>query len=242
MGSFLMSDSWRTTLSEHLRLVDRLFETIALTLQRASDIGEKHPSVSRRVTMNLLIQIAQDIKAVSLLASSGFPYHAVTISVSTFEHGMMVASIGSDNARAQKWLDHSDETKNIDSVRQLVELATDNLERAHHGLKAALGDPYKGMFTKLCTFKHGNPMVQQHMHSVLGTSFPLSTYSVADRRAVIAAFWAFEAVIRSGWIALLSFIKHHVHGSEELTNIANAINRSLNEVMKIRFKKESEPI
>ena len=94
----------------------------------------------------------------------------------------------------------------VDSVKTLVKLAVEKLDQAHPGLKAVLEDSYAGMYTPLCTFKHGNPIVQQRIHA--GVDNPLSNFSVANRRAVIAACWAFEAAIRSGWIALISFIPH----------------------------------
>jgi len=234
-----MADPWEETLSEHLQVIKQVFDIIALAVRRSADIGGENPTVSRRVTTTLLIQIAQDIGAISLLGCSGFPYHAVTVSVSTFEHGMMLASIGSDNARAQRWLDHSIQTQNLDGVRTLVNLALENLDQAHPGLKTALGDPYGGMFTPLCTFKHGNPIVQQHIHT--GVDNPLSNFSVANRRAVVAAFWAFEAAIRSGWIALLSFIQHQLQGSSELIEATKEINRAYNKLVKIRHQKETEP-
>src|SRR6202022_3064181 len=99
-------------IAQHLKLADQVFDTIALTLHLAPI--DQNSAASKRVSANLLTQIAQDIKAVGLLASSGFPYQAATVSVSAFEHSMMVASIGNDNARAQRWIDHSDQWRNID--------------------------------------------------------------------------------------------------------------------------------
>ena len=57
-------------LRRHLSVADRTFELIALTLQD-SDGGQT--STSKRVGRNLLTQIAQDIKAVRLLVTHGFP-------------------------------------------------------------------------------------------------------------------------------------------------------------------------
>jgi hypothetical protein len=212
---------------------------IALMLHHGSQ--KQDQDLSKRVSTNLLTQIAQDIKAVGLLASSGFPYQAVTVSVSAFEHSMMVASIGNDNARAQKWVDHSNQAYNIDSVKELVRRALNNLERENPGLKDRLGDLYIGVYQPLCTFKHGNPMVQQHMHSDKGGALPLSIFAVADRRATVAAMWALEACIRSGWLALLSFMTHHIAVSTEMSEIMKGLNRSHNELIKIRKGKEQEP-
>jgi hypothetical protein len=103
-----------------------VFETIALAIHHGSSAGGA-PSVSKKVSTNLLTQIGRDIKAVNLLASSGFPYQAVAVSVSAFEHGMMVASIGNDDARAQEWLDHSDPGHNLERVAELVRLALERL-------------------------------------------------------------------------------------------------------------------
>jgi hypothetical protein len=228
-------------IQRHLRLADLVFETIALVLHNGSSMAGQNPGASRRVTTNLLTQIAQDIKAVGLLASSGFPYQAVAVCVSTFEHSMMLVSIDKNDARAEKWLQHSAKGHNIETVKELVRRALKNLDRDHAGIADRLGDLYEGMHQPLCAFKHGNPMVQQHIHSAAANSSPLSIFTVGNRRAVIAAFWALETAIRSGWLALLSFVTHHVQVSADLSDIMKGIDRSSNEPREIRAKKEREP-
>jgi hypothetical protein len=227
------------SIAQHAKVADQVFETIAITLDLAPI--SKDADVSKSVSANLLTQIAQDTKAVVMLAASGFPYQAVTVSVSAFEHSMMVASIGKDNARAQKWLDHTNQAFNIDTVKEVVRRAVNKLDRENPGLKDRLGDLYVKVYQPLCAFKHGNPTVQQHMNPVRDDSLPLSIFAVADRRATIAAMWALEAGIRAGWLALLSFMTHHVAVSAEMKKIMQGLNRSNNELIKIRVKKEKEP-
>jgi hypothetical protein len=228
-------------LTQHLQLANQVFETIALVLSRGTASSTVEPSPSRQVFDKLLPQIAQDIKGVNRLVVSGFPYQAVAVAGSAFEHGVMLASIGNDDARAKKWLSHTSSTRNSDSVQKTVELALDNLDRDFPGLKAQLQDPYKGMYGPLCAFKHGNPLVQQHVQQKTSGGLPLSIFAPADRRAIIAAFWAIEAAIRAAWFALISFIRHHLPRSVDLEEIVRGVNRAANTVVQKRQRKEQEP-
>jgi hypothetical protein len=214
---------------QHISVADRAFEIIALTLHDAVSDGE---STSKRVTRNLLTQIAQDTKAVRLLASCGFPYQAATVSVSSFEHSMMIGSIGGDDTRAQKWLNHLKLKRNINNVKELVQLTLENLDRLHDGLSSRLGDLYAGIYEPLCTFKHGNPVVQQRMNPV--GQLPMSIFAKADRRADIAAMWALEASVRSIWISLVSFIDHHGIKRKETDEMMRGLNEALREIVAVR--------
>ncbi len=230
-------------LAAHLHRADQTFEILALALHRAG--APATPSAARQVFDKLLPQIAQDIRAVGLLAKLGFPYQAVTVSVSAFEHGVMLASIGDDDERAGKWLAHTDLTRNMDNVHDTVLRALTNLDRDYPGLKAKLQvthegkllGPYQTMYQRLCTFKHGNPVVQQHMQARAADALPLSIFAAADRRA-IAAFWAIEAAIRAAWFALISFIPHHLPPAPDWQPIMLGLNRAANELAAIRARKE----
>jgi len=228
-------------IERHLRLADQVFETIALTIHQASHDGDINPSSSKLVTENLLAQIAQDLKAVGLLVRSGFPYQAVTVAVSIFEHGMMAASIGDNDQRAQKWLDHDEESRNIDKVNTLVKLALETIEQRNRGISARLGDLYDGIYKPLCAFKHGNPVVQQHMHHEVDQGLPMSIFADDRRRSILAAYWAVEAAVRSAWMALVVFIERHVQDPQKVSEIVGGLNRSLNTIKDIRKKKEREP-
>ncbi len=63
-----------------LHRADQTFEILAPALHRAG--AATTPSAARQVFDKLLPQIAQDIRAVGLPAKLGFPYQAVTVSVS----------------------------------------------------------------------------------------------------------------------------------------------------------------
>ena len=198
-------------------------------------------SPSRQVFATLLPQIAQDINAVNQLVVHGFPYQAVAVSVSAFEHSVMLASIGKDDARASRWIAHTDPGHNIDSVQRTVQLALDNLDRDFPGVKVQLQDPYKGMYQPLCAFKHGNPLVQQYVRQIASSPLPMSMFDTADRRAIIAAMWAIEAAIRAAWFALVSFVPHHLPKSPDLEEIVRGFNAGLNAVVAIRRIKEQQP-
>ena len=58
---------------------------------------------------------------------------------------------------------------------------------------------------------------------------------------MIIGYWAWEAIIRAGWLALVSFVENHATKTEEMKAIINGINRSFNEAVKIRRRKEAEP-
>jgi hypothetical protein len=109
----------------HLRLNEQVFKTIALAIDQAR-LPQGH-SEAKRVCTNLLTQIGQDNPAVSLLVSSGFPYQAITVATSSFEHAVMVASISDNEARARTWLRHADPSRNIHNMKTSLEQALDNL-------------------------------------------------------------------------------------------------------------------
>jgi hypothetical protein len=241
--------AWDTTdeLAHHLRLADQVFEIVALVLHRAGQPAA--PSPSRQVFDRLLPQIAQDLKAVGRLASSGFPYQAVTVAVSAFEHGVMLASIGRDDQRAERWLAHTDLTRNMDNVHDTVQRALKNLDRDFPGVRAQLRSldngkpvgPYERMYQPLCAFKHGNPVAQRHMHATAAVALPLSIFSAPDRRAIVVAFWAIEGAIRAAWFALIAFIPHHLPKTREWDPIMIGMNRVANALRAIREQKEQEP-
>jgi hypothetical protein len=230
------SPSHADPVRRHISVADRAFELIAMTLEDAS-LGQ--PSTSKRVTRNLLTQIAQDNKAIRLLVTRGFPYQAVTVSVSSFEHSMMIGSIGSDDARAQDWLDHPNESQNLNTVKKLIELTKDNLEKSFPGIKAKLGDPYDKVYKPLCVMKHGNPVAQQHMNPE--GPLPYSLLAPANRQSNVAAMWALEASVRACWIGLISFIPHHGINREETDEMVRGLNSALNELMQLRKAVEDSP-
>jgi hypothetical protein len=223
-------------LQEHLSVADRAFELIALALEDAS-LGQ--PSTSKSVTRNLLTQIAQDNRAIRLLVTRGFPYQAVTVSVSSFEHSMMIGSIGNSNDRAQDWLAHPILSQNLNSVKKLIQLTLDNLEMSFPGMKARLGDPYEGVYKPLCAMKHGNPIAQQHMNPE--GPLPYSLLALAGRRTNVAAMWALEASIRATWIGLISFIPHHGPERKETNHMVRGLNAALNHLMLLRKALEDTP-
>jgi hypothetical protein len=223
-------------LRRHISVADRAFELVALTLEDASS-GQ--PSTSKQVIRNLLTQIAQDSKAIRLLVTHGFPYQAVAVSVSSFEHSMMIGSIGKDDARAQDWLDHPNLSENLNRVKKLIQLTLDNLEQSSPGIRVNLGDPYDKVYKPLCAMKHGNPIAQQHMNPE--GPLPYSLFAPANRQSTVAAMWALEASVRACWVGLISFIPHHGIKREETDEMARGLNTALNELMRLRKGLEDTP-
>ena len=238
----ILQDALTPHLRQHQELAGDAFNAIMLAL-RCSSTGSTSatPTVAKRVSSQLLAQIAHDITAICWLTSAGFAFQAVSLAASTFEHSWMLASIGTDSMRAQQWLEHTNEKQNIDSVKDRVKAGLEKLERKNPGLKRQLGDPYKGMYTTLCAFKHGNPLVQQHIVPAKRIEADeLVVFPVADRKALIAAYWAMEAAIRSGWIGLVSFVGDHMANVNEWRETINGINRSANGLVAIRAKVEEQ--
>jgi hypothetical protein len=225
----------------HSKLAKQLFEAIVLALDSAMLTGNSKQSASKRVATNLITQIAQDIKAISSLIASGFPYQAASVAASGFEHSMMLVAIGNDDSLAEKWFKHSNMKYNIDSVKKLTRLAVDKLELTNSGIKAKLGDLYDAIYSPLCAFKHGNPMVQKYIHGNNNNIQPSQVFTQVDRRSMVIGYWAWEAIIRAGWLALVSFVENHATKTEEMKAIIKGINRSFNEAVKIRRQKEAEP-
>jgi hypothetical protein len=228
-------------LNPHIVLARHTFDTIRLVIARAhAQPGDPIPCVANRVCSQLLVQVAQDITAVSALIREGLAYQAVSIAASTYEHGVMLASIGNDNSRAQQWLDHPNQKVNIDNVKDRTALAVKKLDEKYPGLGDKLGDLYAGMYGPLCAFKHGNPMVQRHLgtQTVNGATH-YSVYPVLDRKAVIAGCWAVETVIRVGWMGLVSFIHDHLADRSGLDDVMPGMNRGLTQLVEWRSQIEA---
>jgi hypothetical protein len=97
------------------------------------------------------------------------------------------------------------------------------------------------MYQSLCAFKHGNPLVQQHVVAARRIDAdPFVVFPVADRKARIAACWAIEGAIRAGWIGLVSFVGDYGANIGRFREIINGINRSSNELEAIRMKVEEQ--
>lgn len=231
-----------SSLQEHQQVAADTFDAMMLVLRRANAAPPAPAiAVAKQVCSQLFAQIAQDITAIRRLAAAGFAYQAVSLAASTFEHAMMLASIASENARAQKWLTHVNQQHNIDNVKDRVQSALTKLDRDNPGLKACLGNPYEGMYKPLCTFKHGNPVVQKHIASREQDTEGFSVFPITDRRSLIASYWALEAAIRSGWIGLVSLVGNHVANREGLSEIINGVNRAFNALILIRKQVEQQP-
>lgn len=237
-----LEDALAPHLRQHHELAEDTFNAIMLAL-RCSSAGSTSATttVAKQVSSQLLAQIAQDITAICRLTSAGFAYQAVSIAASTFEHSWMLASIGTDSIRAQQWLDHSNQKQNIDNVKDRVKAGLKRLDGKNPGLKRQLDDPYEGMYEPLCAFKHGNPLVQQHIVSAKRIEADeFVVFPIADPRALIAAYWAIETAIRSGWIGLVSFVGDHVVNIDGWREIINGLNRSANGLEAIRAKIEEQ--
>jgi len=203
--------------------------------------GFNDRSDGERVTLQILAQMAGDIRAIIQLASAGLTYQAVTLAASTFERGMMLASIAGDDGRARKWLKHDNAKKNFEDLRSTVNQALTHLDTTNYGLKDALGDPYEGMYQALCAFKHANPLVQRHIGQLDGALDVLaSVFPEPNRKSRIAASFALEAAVFAGWVSLVAICEAYVEKKRDLSDIINGLNRARTELNVIRQQWESE--
>jgi hypothetical protein len=229
----------QNALRAHLALAQRTHEAIVLALHYAEETGATAGD-SKRIVSSLVARLAQDLHAISRLAADGYAYQAVALAACSYEYAMMQISIGTDEARAQQWLEHDKTGRNLDNVETLTRLALKKLDASNPGLSDRLEKPYEEIYRKLCLFKHANPIVQQHIGVRAGKAGRLLPDS--ERRATIASCWALEAAIRCAWLALASYAGDYVPVArrDAMRAIAKGINREFKEVIEIRKRKESE--
>ena len=104
-------------LDDHIQTTEATSQLIATALDQAHT---RSPSTSQRVTMVLLLRLAIDLRAASVLVKLGYAVQSATLVSSIYELAFTIAYIGSNDELASQWVEHADESRPFRNARELT--------------------------------------------------------------------------------------------------------------------------
>ena len=196
-------------LPKYFALVSAAFELTAAVLS-ARESEPFEPTQAFKVCTALLAKLSTDLRGVVLLAERGYPTQAVTVVSSLYETAFTVAYVGADEGLAQEWIDRA--------MRDPMRFFRPAWDLTIGGLRAlGVDDPESGAvdyyraYSQLCMAKHAHPGFFMHhtVQLIAEDLFTVNGPSTSDA-AVRAIAFALEGAVGLAYIALASFIDHHV--------------------------------
>jgi hypothetical protein len=195
-------------LERHSRLNMFAFNLICFALSRLPGKAFEETPLPQRIATSLLVQLSDDLRASSLLASMGYSVQAATIVSSMYELAYSIAAIGSDHTIAKKWVNHDDPTRPFLSVKKLTIEGLRKLE--HSDLEVQANSEYR-VYQQLCMAKHKNPLFhKQHGYTIQGSKVIIMNGPKTSEESIRTAWFTMEHASGLAFIALLSFIKNHL--------------------------------
>lgn len=117
-----------------------------------------------KVCSNLMCRLANELRCACILAKTGYAVQAASLVASAYEIAYTIRYVGTDENRAQSWIDHDDPTQLYRSVRTLVaDFAT---KMQVQDVDLATQRLY-GIYRQLCWAKHANPLLQMQFGNTL---------------------------------------------------------------------------
>jgi hypothetical protein len=195
----------------NLTLCLATFDLIGMALTVIPPRPVRELTQAFKVTSDLLIRLANDLRGVGLLAERGYALQAASLGASIYEVAYTVAFIGADEGLAQEWIRHEDPTRPFRGVWDLTvgglrSLGLDNEMRRRAQYR---------VYRQLCLAKHANPILEM-IHGfrlehgdVVGGTGPDSSEA-----AIRAARFALEHSVGLAGVALKVFLINHVRSEE----------------------------
>lgn len=116
-----VADELWPKLSAHSSVTEKAFNTVGQALAAPPELPVSQVSLSRKVTTVLLVRLSNDLRAAALLALRGYALQAAALAGSMYEVAYAIAYIGSDESKAEDWVQHSDPTRPFRNVRAVTE-------------------------------------------------------------------------------------------------------------------------
>ena len=215
-------------------LLPELKDHLELTREFMNLIGESGVSLgmqsrdectqSFKVTSQLLIRLANDLRCMGLLAERGYPLQVWTIASSIYEIGITIASIGGDDELAQKWIDHDKPDQAF--LRKLKTATKEALKKCGVDNPAKQAEADYRVYQWLCMGKHGNPLLQKE-HGLIqqGRDISLQNGPDTSKTAVGSLWYAMDHAARYTYVALAAFAKGHlpIEQHNRIAERANAL-------------------
>ena len=197
----------RSELKDHLELTRGFMNLIGESVVSLGMRPIDECTQSFKVTSQLLIRLANDLRCIGLLAECGYHLQAWTIASSIYEVGITIAFIGGDDELAQKWIDHDKPDQAF-----LKNLRTANEEALK---KCGLDEPERQaeadyrVYQWLCMGKHANPLLQKE-YGVIQQGQDLRLQNGPDETAVDSLWYAMDHSARYTYVALAAFSRSHL--------------------------------
>jgi len=195
-------------LSAYLGAVDAAYRAMGMAMEAVPEQLLEDIPLARRVACVLLARLANDMRWSSLLVMHGYGLQAASIISSAYEVACAIVYIGSDQDRAERWVNHSSRTSSFMGVRSLTEAVVSqwNPDADYRNVYEKYGD--------LCMAKHANPMLQMHFgvsvdHESRTVQIGNNGPDCSDVGLQVAAL-ALENAAGLGHMAATSYMKHWV--------------------------------
>lgn len=198
----------RPELWEHLQLADMAFNLVGLAVSLAPAVPQSQLRPSRSVSTCLLVRLSNDIRCAMKLAIQGYPLQTASLIASVYEVAYTIAAIGSDDALAGEWIDHSTPAKLFRKVEDLTRIG---LQRLGVGdLDSETKNAYR-QYRQLCLAKHSNPLLQrQHGHKITEDEILVVNGPDESEQGTRVSWFALERAGHLAYIALASFLDNHI--------------------------------
>ncbi len=211
----------RRELGPHLALTQDAHNLIGMALISNPQGPVLDLPLSLKVSTNLLIRIANDLRGTVILAERGYPLQALTLAASVYEAAMQVAYIGSDEKIAREWVDHD---KPDAFFKKIEQLTTEVFRKLGIPDADAQAKRDYRVYQQFCMAKHLNPLLQKHysFQKIGEWVVALNGPDWSDL-SIKGAWFALDYSERFVYIALAAFINSHVP-SQRQVGLAEQIN------------------
>lgn len=134
---------------------------------RALEESIVHQGVVRqaqKAAWALMAQLLGHLRCSALVVARGYPSQACALTASVYEAAFTIMAIGTDDALAQRWIDHDDPNRPFLAAKELTRMGLVNLNslgrhptQTEEELKEQLECNYS-VYRQLCWPKHLNPL------------------------------------------------------------------------------------
>ena len=236
-GELWAEQQLKPDLELHLVGLKNALHILSITIEAVPPMNLDQVSSSKKIATALLVKIANDLRANAILTSKGYAIQAATIAASLYEFAFMIAYIGDDEDLANKWIEHSDLTHNIVSIKEMTLNALKKLGAPNP--EEECEKEYK-VYKDLCMIKHGNPNFQKaHSFIIENNSVIASPGPMTTDEFIKVSWYTIENAVSLARIALGSFINHQLktNATDEIINKYNDLKNLYNHLNSLGFNK-----
>lgn len=180
----------RPKLREYLSLARGVHRVLERALTTAREAATTPHTVADQVQARLLTQTAATLRALSLVASNGYPIQTLSLLAEAYESAHAVAYVGKDPVRAKEWEEHTDLKDTYPSWKKRKEAVKATLKAALPHITDekqldTLVESQERLYTLACMAKHSNPrLVLGHGASVQGNTLMLTLGPVVTNQSI----------------------------------------------------------